>query len=475
MIRLAVLVAALAAGCYSPAVPSAGYLCGSDGSCPQGLSCVCGACVSSPSEAACSLTLEVHPGGCMVGDGDSLCVTEGQAFPVTITAFADANHSVPSSYSGTATFASSWGNARATAPFTFEKGVATASVALDRASPSHKTYLTVIAGTGIGQSATGIFIDPPPFTFENAPVLAPPVAWATDDVGLPAIDHGPSGYTLYFAGANSDGIGIGSATSPDGTSWTPAPQPLLPPEKGKLYYSPSVLRLSPTDVRLFYSVTSFGAASDLGVLSSSDGGKSFGPQTILPTPCASDACNGGIQFPWLLPSPISSSEWLLYFTRDWKSPLPTIGIARSVDGGQTWATDTVQTPDNRLNLPRDAADGFSARVLYDARTGIYRMWFAQAVDKCNTVINYATSTDGQFWTGTREAVLPITIGDVGWAKANPAVVGLLPGAIEPPDPASSSPHYTLWFSALMANPSANLLFKALLPCVPIGIGRATRP
>jgi hypothetical protein len=100
------------------------------------------------------------------------------------------------------------------------------------------------------------------------------------------------------------------------------------------------------------------------------------------------------------------------------------------------------------------------------------MWYVALEDltrPCSWAVLYATSPDGQSWAGTSASARVFRRTDVPWAAGLPIFQGIVPGAIEPPDPSDPSPHYTLWFSVLAADPTkpGN--------CLPVSVGRATRP
>lgn len=467
----------LASGCYRPSPRSAGSECGSDGECPASLQCICGMCVSDPEAAACSFSITVRAPACKrAEDAGSLCVKEEEFFPVTVVAHRDSEQKHSSRYAGTARFASTWGSPHAL-PFTFKDGVATAEVAIDRATPAHKAFLSVRAGSAVGASGTGIYVDPPDYQVEIAPVIAPPFGWAAGQVALPALDRVGDDRVMYFVGVEGKGSypKIGVARSRDGEKWTPDPTPLFTPPPDVAYFSPSVMRTSEKNVELFFSAEAEGPAARANLLfaSSSDGGHTFGaPMPILHgTSCAE--CTRGIMMPWVLVDPIDDLAWILYFSTAYElNRPPQLGVGRSVDRGATWNLDRVATPSTLVKKPAEAETAFSARVLHDPYTGIYRMWYVELDPmnpaRCAFVIHYATSADGQFWTGQRSHVPGLKASDVQWTQSmGLQAVGLLPGAVEPPDWASQSPRYTLWISAVSDDGD--------LGCRPRMIGRAFRP
>jgi len=93
------------------------------------------------------------------------------------------------------------------------------------------------------------------------------------------------------------------------------------------------------------------------------------------------------------------------------------------------------------------------------------------LNPCTWEIDYATSSDGTLWTGTRPNVPGLGIADVPWAAGETffgqTMKGLQPGAVEAP--AKPGDPYTIWFSPIFAagiGPAAG--------CVPYSIGKATR-
>jgi hypothetical protein len=465
----------LACGCYSPSATSAGYTCTTDNACPTGLSCECGVCVTNKGAAACSFDVDIDSATPSCPDGvANHCVHEWESFKVHLTA--KTSDGANSSYTGTATLGSTWGGVHVLGnggTFAFSAGQATVDISLDRATSANSSLvLTAQAGTGHGTSRKNIVVDPPRFAAENAAVLTPAmVSWSRMYIGAPAVEHGDSGYLLYFNGVVPVGLSaqaqVGLATSPDGKAWTVAPAPVLVPPQGQHYFAPSLLRVAKDDLRLFVSKSSdgimgsslvFAKASDMG------GGRAFDTPTEIKVPCS--YCKDGVVYPWFLADP-QSGDWLMYFTS-----APTMGstvtsalqLGRTADQGATWSISPIPTPGT-------GAAGFSyegaitPHVVYDARAHLYRMWFGLINDlnACKTTIAYGTSVDGVFFAGARRVagVNPITPADVPWASG---AAGLVPGSIEPP--AKDGDPYTIWFS-----PWSNVLTT----CLPNAIGRVTRP
>ncbi len=473
-----------AAGCYSPSAPSGGYECAADGACPSGLGCECGVCVKSADEAACSFAVSIDESTCAATDPSSgLClVTEDQ--PFTINLEARKRDGSRSSYGGTARLASTWGHARASAPFTFVDGHASPQVTLDRATPGRTTaVLSATIGTAVGVSQQSLIVQPPPLALEPQPVLDTNSGWAKAGIGLPAIDRGPGGYTLYFTGAAggmSKTSKIGAATSSDGNNWSVAANPVLASEQYH-YFFPSVLRESDQVVRVFLSrsdAMNGATMADLALATSSDGGKTFGdvaPTLSLAQCLLCEKAGGSIQFPQALPDPRLPGAWLVYFLAA-KAPgdgMGVLGAARSADQGATWFTDPVPTPSNGETL--QLVIPYSASVVFDERDRIYRMWYGRIDklgDNCSVAISYATSEDGQFYTGAAVDT-SLKIEQVTWAAAhNPyqnlsPPVGVLPGSVQVGD-GTSGARFTVWYSVIDNLPLG-------LGCAPVAIGRATRP
>ncbi|MSP60990.1 MAG: exo-alpha-sialidase [Myxococcales bacterium] len=489
MVRLhhVLVTALLAAGCYRPSAPSGSYECDASNLCPSNLQCICGMCVSGEDAAACSLTIAIDP-SCPAGAGDSCVAVEGRPFKVNLAAFTRTG--TPSKYSGPAVIGSSWGHARTPTRFTMSGGVANGiEVTLDRATPLNTAaVLNVRAGSGVGLSERSVLVDPPRLTVDPGPVLDTSAGWARAWIGHPAIDRSASGYTLYFAGVPGVFMDphakLGVATSSDGKQWNVAATPLFTSADNGHFFSPSVLRSAPDEVRLFFShiPKNKDAAADVFMATSSDGGKTFGAAATVLSPlrCVATGCGGtGILYPWALLDPIGKG-WLLYYTQfpnDMTGRTSTLALARSGDRGASWHLDPVPVPQSGALFSISVAE--SARVVYDAESDLYRMWYAQITDPtnptavCKTVIQYATSADGLFWTGTRGGAA-LSVADVPWAPAhnsqppNPSgpVDGLAPGAIEPPDPATGKTGYTVWFSPTTSASGF---------CFPLSIGRASRP
>src|SRR5579871_5053460 len=279
--RGSIVFALVSFGCYAPSPPSGSYTCNSDLQCPTNLSCQCGVCVNGPDDAACSFAVAIDATSCDHVEQDNCVVREDVPFNLLLTAYK--HDGTQSSYSGTAKVASTWGHAHLAAPFNFQNGTATASVALDRATPDHATaVVTVSIGAAAGASEQSFIVDPPPLAAEVNPVLDANSGWAKVAIGLPSIDVDPSGtqhlYFTGFAGGSDKQARIGVATSPDGQSWSVGAQPLIGAD-GENYFFPSVLRLSATDVRLFTahntSANNITSMAELYEARSGDGGMTF--------------------------------------------------------------------------------------------------------------------------------------------------------------------------------------------------------
>jgi hypothetical protein len=488
--RAAIVIALFAAGCYSPSAQSGGYLCdptaSSDDQCPSGLKCVCGTCVVGNGDEACSFRIDFDPSAPSCSDKEAeVCMLENDvANPVTIkvTAFSSPQapsdpSATPSHYSGTATLTSSWGHPHYK-DFHFDNGTATVQISLDRATPPNSTAVIFAKqGDAFGQSNAAIIVDPQPFTVDAAPsVKVGDAPWMAASVGYPTIDHHGGSYTMYFSAVQSfDSKSmptIGSATSSgDGMPWTVGAAPLVAP--GANTYGPSVLRLSDTDLRLFFDQQDpMTNAFSMVQLESTDNGMTFAPPASGAPPLAPAGCpfcdmRTGIVDPWVVQDPLQSSVWRLFFSLSGLAgsrTSSTLGGGRTVDGGATWLVDPLPTPGTGEAAAVEI--DVSPHVAYDAYSKLWRMYYAHyrvgpnLVQACATDVNYATSDDGQFWTGTRQsptgnASLPsaaIHAENVMWGRTiNPLeatfhFVGVLPGGFDlPPDPSTPT---SLWFSTI---------------------------
>jgi len=481
------LALAGAIGCYSPKAPAGAYTCDSSdtsgNACPANLKCVCGNCVTGNGDAACSFKVTAMAPACPNHEADG-CAVENGTFQVTVTAFAEttppAGATAPdTTFSGTATIGSTWGNAHY-APFNLVNGTQTVTVSLDRATPPNTTAtLTARAGDAYGEGAQALIVDPPPFAVDGKPTLDTKSGWADAAIGYPAIDAADATRTMYFTGFSKDGkintASIGRATSPDGATWSVDAAPIITAPMTH-YASPSVLHLADDDIRLFLSAVGATSISTVQV-QSTDGGMTFGAplNSLDPASCSFCDSHVGILDPWVLVEPTQKKTWLLFFSLSAKNAMMTttsLGVGRTTDGGATWDLSTVPTPGSGvLFAGPDIAQ--SPRVVWDDSARLYRMYYAQlragvsrggalAIVPCSYQVQYATSLDGQFWTGARIPMTgaaiagtqldatnrPAGAGDVAWApsdnpyQAGAPYLGVEPGAFT----ISSTGGHDLWFT-----------------------------
>ena len=507
MRALAVMSISLTIGCYSPTVPSAGFLCGDDGACPGTQTCVCGTCVNSPAEAACFLRVEiVSPPACSDPILAGGCVHEDEPFNVKVTAtVSDDARAMQTGYSGAVTLESTWGNVLVGPDFTSARlllagGSATASVKLDRATPPNGSLvLEAHAGNpasgsqGAGSSKTSLAVNPRPLVAEPTPLLTiASGGWVNAFLGFPGVDVAPDGtHRLFFTGVTTSGVvnpadiaaEVGVATSTDDKTYTVQASPRITGGKGTFYLAPSALRDGST-VRLFFtSITASNTHSVVQQAVSTDSGATFPTiQPLMNFDCG-DACSGtGALYPSALHDPHNANDWLLYltgvptsFTTGMTPPPDVLAtfspllLARTADSGGSWALSHVPTPGTGTSFSEAIA--VLPRVLYDPRSALWRMWYATGItndtEACHTVIYYATSADGVFWTGANQQPA-FTREMVGWAAgANPyqktqPIVGVYTGAVD----IASDGTYRLWYSPVI---DAGKGF-----CLPVGVGRATR-
>jgi hypothetical protein len=253
MLSLALLLGA----CYAPDAPSGSYTCGEHDSCPDGLSCSCGLCVSSPEQAACSFSITSPDATTtMMSDGHtvtSLSRVEHASFNINVTAYSDSAGTQASTYSGPVTLSSTWGDVCVgtsgctTMPdqIQLSGGSGSATIQLNRATvPPQSAVLRASFAGGVGDSGDlRLTIKPPQFS--NDAVITAPLSYtylkpsttsfgfANATAGAPSVVKTSTGWTLYYLGESMSGNtpatlniaeGIGIATSSDGVTFSPQAQ-----------------------------------------------------------------------------------------------------------------------------------------------------------------------------------------------------------------------------------------------------------
>jgi len=118
-----------------------------------------------------------------------------------------------------------------------------------------------------------------------------------------------------------------------------------------------------------------------------------------------------------------------------------------------------------LLAPRVIVDGTVFKMFYSYARAQDIKDLQNLCDTNNRVqIGYATSSDGFYWI--RSPSNPaVAVGGGGWDGASTA---LITGSVVPRDGKSTSSGFALYYTTLQAVSVLNI-------CLPVGIGRATRP
>jgi hypothetical protein len=462
----------LAAGCFSPNVPSGGYLCSAnDQACPSGQHCTCGLCVTSDDQAACALDVSVDTGG-----AEELSVREHESFSVTLQA-RTASGGAAGGFRGTVALSfrlpdgTVWGDVRPPEA-KLSDGRAQLTVAVNRETiPPQKPRLEARFAGATGQSAP-LHVTPKPLTRDPAPIAQAPWSWASFGLGFPSVIHDGEQFRMYFVGLGA-GMqrGVGVATSSDGKSFTPGGTPLFPDDS----FMPFVLSAAPYQTPEGWRLAAYGtkdAANDIWLAGSSDGLSTFsllngGAPVVGRTSCA--YCDFLVAFPSVV---AVGDEWLMFFSAGHCNQAMcgnftdgvsmAIGRARSTDGNSFQPEPAPVLSGNMggetyLTAPQVLKDG-----------SIYKMWYAFTRgaflgDPClgQIDVGYATSTDGFFWVRSpSNPVLSLAPG--GWEGSSGAMV---PGSVVPADGKDLASGVVMYYSPLQT--------VAIPPfCIPSGIGRA---
>lgn len=478
-----------AGGCFSPKPPGGSYLCSAvDNECPSGQECACGLCVDRATQAACSFHIDTGATG-----NKPLQVAEHQSFPITINAL-DGSGNAASEFAGEVTLTASWGDVRPN-KVKLQNGVATVDVTLNRETLPPQTanlLATFIGNTG---KSGKISVSVGKFTRQAGAVIPPasklrPFGWADTVVAQPNVLRDANGaYRMYFVGAAeamSNASSVGIATSPDGKTWTPQPQPVISGEGGMLgvdIASPSIFQVGDQ----YHAVVSRGPQDgrEISVGMSSDGltgwsAYNSGMSVLKPKDCA--YCNKTVDFPQVVPDPLSldamgkPTSWILFFnatstdSRSFTSV--SIGRAQSADG-------FAFTPEPAPLLSGDLTGEallYSPRVLVDGT--VFKMWYSfgrvgeialdlfGGLDLCaegsKGMIGYATSDDGFYWI--RSPSNPVLEpSEAGWDSGDRVS---LVGSVVPTDGVDPQNGIELYYTTFR---------RVGLFCLPNGIGKATRP
>jgi hypothetical protein len=485
------LVCVLAAGCYAPSPPDGAYLCSTgDQACPSGQHCTCGQCVKNDSSAACGFNVTVS---------DNLAVDEHEEFPVQIQALAMGG-APASTFNGTVKLSSSWGDVT---PDTVQlaNGTASAVVQLNRETLSGVAVVSATAAGNTGKS-DGIVVHAPctacmtKFAVDANEILPGPgqagFGWTHDFAAEPSIVKTGSIYNMYFLGLGGAKYGFGLATSTDGKTFSPLPDPVLQGNPMQtILYSPTVFPGGPGQYMAY-------GAGDSILLASSTDGKSFSPVNAgapILKPVPGSYFELSLTFPQVLPDPSGDGSQVMFFSAFTQNSTG-IGRASSPDG-LTWTPEPAPLLSSSLSGEQIL---ISPRVMLDGT--VWKMWYSYANladlpnclsgcpsgSTCNITTGSCTPTDsGDVFFQFCQARTRIQIGYATsadgfyWTKStrNPAIsleeVPGLPRAIIvssalPTDGVNASNGISVWFS-----PFRTVLTATTNRCVPNGIRRATRP
>jgi hypothetical protein len=492
----------LLVGCYSPSPKSGAYRCSTaDNACPVSQHCVCGLCVSHDADAACGFSVDATL---------AMTVSEHQAFPVTISAL-QKDGTAATGFNDTVTLGftlpdgTRWCDVTPSTVQLSSGKAANVMVTLNRETiPPQKPRLTALFAGNQGASA-GLTVNAPPFTKDlTATVPAAsalkPFGWADNIVAEPAVIYDGSGFRMYFAGATikmGARAGIGVATSTDGKSFTARPDPVFQPADNT-WYSGSVEAPAPFFSRAGVSMAFSGtqATADLtppaeiGLATSSDGLAAFvvgnGGNPVLKRAIMGmqmadcDYCGDAVDFPQVLDDPTNLAAdgglggKLMFFSAT-QNKVAAIGLASSSDDGMTWLPEPAPVLSGDIG---GEAILVAPHVLVDGT--VYKMWysFARLRDALNPnasecdipiEIGYATSVDGVYWvrSPSNNANPPVMSGTGGW---DAGVQAFLAGSAIASDGKDPSKGITLFYTTLTHTIPADLSS----PCMPNGIGRATR-
>jgi hypothetical protein len=458
-------------GCFSPNVPSGGYLCSPmDSACPSDQHCTCGLCVKDDQEAACKFVVDT-------GTTSELTIHEHEKFHVNLSAQL-MDGSPASRFKGKVTLSfqlpdgTNWGDVRPS-QVQFDNGKAQADVTVNRETiPPQKPTLVAHFAGGTGSSPP-LHVSPQPLARDPIEVAKPPFGWADLAVGFPSVIWDGKQFRMYFVGAGGRmQRGFGVATSSDGKTFTPNGVSLLPDS-----FMPFALSAFPfrtdNDWRVaIYATGSMMMNNDIYLGTSTDGLSNFSvgnTPVVARQSCA--YCDFLVWFPSVLRT---DKEYLMFFgaghcnkpggmcmgVNDGVSM--AIGRARSTDG-QTFATEPAPVLSGDMGGETYLA---SPQVVKDG--SIFKMWYAFTRDVlfgdpclADIHVGYATSTDGFYWV--RSPSNPVlSLDGTGWEGNTRA---MLPGSVVPLDGQDFESGVVLYYS-----PLATILVSPF--CIPSGIGRA---
>jgi hypothetical protein len=302
-------------------------------------------------------------------------------------------------------------------------------------------------------------------------------------------------YRMYFTGQSlGSRISLGVATSTDGGhSFTPQPAPIFKPADNTFYdvqtEAPSVFS-GPHGPALAFSATDLMAPmmSQIGLATSVDGLQPFtianGGKPILkraaPRQTADcDYCQDGIDYPMVIDDPTNGAVdggiggKLMFFAATSQGHLASIGRASSSDG-------VTFVPEPAPVLSGDIGGEavlVSPQVMIDGT--VFKMWYSfvgladfrlGAFCDLTIAIGYATSSDGFYWVRSPANVKgkESWTHPGGWDDGIKTFLANTPVPLDGSNPSSGVALYYTTVRHAIANDFTS-------PCVPNGIGRATRP
>jgi hypothetical protein len=518
--RALVVCTLLAAACYDPKAQSGAYLCGADAACPDGLSCECGQCVKSASEAACSFEITSSMAISGKRGAAALTVEEHQPFPISVQAYAK-DGTPATGFSGTITLSSTWGDVCVGTggcvglpdKIAMQGGTASATAQLNRETiPPLSALLRAELAGNVGTSGKlRITVTAPIFARDAQPVVAPltivpPTSYgfATLAMGAPSVIKSADGWHMFFFGADVKKVSgkdevhlaVGVANSTDGKSFTPTATPLfeaggLPDnaigipsayddgEQVHVYIGrqQAFLDAAKTNPFAYATIASYTAAS------------AAGPFTLDMPPLVTTlgmtpdcAYCSAVDAPMVIRDPNPSLSGggpkaaIMFF-----SALQMSAAATTVSVVRAGATDGVSfdvDPAPILQSTNAESIIYSPRVIVDGT--IFKLFYSvtpvgtgdptMTLDPCTAPyhVGYATSSDGYFWvrspTNTAAGAHVFDLNrTVGQWDSNASI---LVSSVVPQDGVDPSSGLVLYYS-----PFARI---AGVACVPNGVGRAVR-
>ncbi len=206
------------------------------------------------------------------------------------------------------------------------------------------------------------------------PVLVPTAAWELGGIGMACVVHDGATYRMWYLGRSGGVDRIGTATSPDGVTWTKHEgNPVLLPGAAGAWDAegvggPSVLFDGAT-YRMWYTGVDAGGTARIGLATSPDGiawTKSPGNPGLNVGPAAWDAT--GVEGPSVI---LDGGLYRMWFGGN-NGDDERIGAAESADG-IAWTKTGAPVFSNGPAGQWDENDVWSMSVMRDGAT--LRMWY----------------------------------------------------------------------------------------------------